>query len=233
MDEDLENVVLAAHGPESAALMREVGADLRAAGVPAEVRMESFPPQAVIDWTAVTIAVAWIGDKYFGAMISDIGKSHFSQVKAALAKIFAGALGPRATVHRVLTRADGKVIEERVFSGSFSVAHRSREGWRAKLLFPLEVTEADYQRACAEFLRLLDVQQRDAKASSLERELVEQANTRRADAPPELSGLDVRAYLDVLLFWNAAEARFHVVDLAQSSMRNRLVSSALGMPRRY
>lgn len=203
--------------------------DLEAAGLACTVEHQDLGPQAFIEWLFPTAVLIWVGEKYFGAMLAEAGKEHYQVLKRGLGRLYDKTLGRGASVIRRLRRQDGSLVADASFSGNLSFAYASPEGWTVKLLFPLDVSASQYERACVEFAGLIAEHARDRSRSALEAEIEAMAEEKASILPEEITSAHMRGRVRLLVFWNSAEGCFHVPDPGESGYRGKLISRPLGV----
>ena len=201
--------------------------ELEEAGLKTSFHAYDPGPQAALEWLSVPALLLWVGDKFFGSMVSEEGKTLSKKVKDALAKIFDRTLKPAALVKRVRTR-QGQVVEDSYFSGNLSFGYASPEGWQVKLMFPLDITAEQYHASCVAFAQLITDHARAPKTSPLEAEIELMADERASILPIEPGSALLRQGIRLLVFWRADKGMFYVPDPAQTAIRLRLVSRILG-----
>lgn len=202
--------------------------DLEAAGLGCTVEHSDLGPQAFVEWLFPTAVLIWVGEKYFGAMLAEAGKDHYQMLKRGLGRLYDKALSRGASVIRRLRRQDGSLVADAYFSGNLSFAYASPEGWTVKLLFPLDVSASQYERACVAFAGLIADHARDRSRSVLEAEIQSLAEEKASILPDEITPAHLRGSVRLLVFWNSGESCFHVPDPGESGYRGELVSRPLG-----
>ena len=202
--------------------------DLEAAGLACSVEHQDLGPQAFVEWLFPTAVLIWVGEKYFGAMLAEAGKDHYKVLKRGLGRLYDKTLGRGASVIRRLRRQDGSLVADAYFSGNLSFAYASPEGWTVKLLFPLDVSASQYERACVEFAGLIADHARERSRSVLEAEIQAMAEEKASILPEEITPAHMRGRVRLLVFWNSGEGCFHVPDPGESGYRGELISRPLG-----
>jgi hypothetical protein len=213
--------------PDVESELRDAIADLRQAGIDCSFRYRAPQPQAFLDWLIPTAAVIWFLDKYFGTMLGEAAKDHYKLFKAGLQKIYDKTLGPAKSVTRVVMQ-DGAVRPERFFSGNVSYMYRAQEGWRVKLLFPLDITFEQYERSCSEFSSLLRQYHQKPADSPLNNEIDYQAELKCELLPQDCPVSTMRPTVSLLVFWEETSQAFRVADPVASGRTVSLVSWPLG-----
>jgi hypothetical protein len=214
--------------PDAEADLADSIRDIEAAGLTCSLQVQNPGPQAFIEWLFPTALLLWVGDKYFGAMLSEAGKDHYKLLKQGMEKLYEKTLKPGAPVSRDLRRQDGSRISDKYFSGNLSFSYASPEGWTVKLLFPLDVSVEQYQRSCSAFSKLVTDHLRDSTVSPLEAEIQSAAEEQAEFLPEEITAAHMRHRVRLLVFWNSAEQVFYVPDPAQSGLQGTLVARPLG-----
>lgn len=222
------SVLIQALSPDAETELRDAIKDLEDAGLACAVEHQDLGPQAFVEWLFPTAVLIWVGEKYFGAMLSEAGKDHYQVLKRGLGKLYDKAVGKGAAVIRRLRRQDGSLVADVYFSGNLSFAYASPEGWTVKLLFPLDVSASQYERACVEFAGLIADHARDRSRSMLEAEIQAVAEEKASILPEEITPAHMRGRVRLLVFWNSAEGCFHVPDPGESGYRGELISRSLG-----
>lgn len=201
---------------------------LRATGLDVQFHHQPLDPQAFLEWLIPSAVAFFLADKYLGAMLGELGKSHYGHAKRGLEILYDKTLGKKASVTRELQRSDGTPQTAKVFSGNLSFVYQSPEGWRVKLLFPLDITADQYAQSCDRFFSLMAERGRHPETSPLEAEINAQAEEKREFLPPEVTLGHMRPRVSLLVFWDAAAQRFLAVDAASSSRLAELVAWPLG-----
>ena len=202
--------------------------DLSTSGISSEVKVYQPGPQAALEWLVPTALMLWAGDKYFGAFLEEAGKDNYQALKRFTSKIFEKTLGKEATVTRTIRTVSGTTKPDVVFSGNLSIMYRSVEGWTAKLLFPLDVTSADYEIACQRFASLVAGYVADPTSSPLAIEAALALREKARGLPSSLQTPDLKKTVRFLVYWNASAECFCVPDLIASGRSGKLVSHRLG-----
>ncbi|WP_287367633.1 hypothetical protein [Thauera sp.] len=167
--------------PDAGRELTDAIQDLEAAGLGCTVEHRDLGPQAFVEWLFPTAVLIWVGEKYFGAMLAEAGKDHYQILKRGLGRLYDKALSRGASVIRRLRRQDGSLVADAYFSGNLSFAYASPEGWTVKLLFPLDVSASQYERACVAFAGLIADHARDRSRSVLEAEIQSLAEEKAFD----------------------------------------------------
>ena len=160
------SVLIQTLSPDAEAELGDAIKDLEGAGLACAVEHQDLGPQAFIEWLFPTAVLIWVGEKYFGAMLAEAGKDHYQVLKRGLGRLYDKTLSRGASVIRRLRRQDGALTADKSFSGNLSFAYASPEGWTVKLLFPLDVSTSQYERACVEFAGLIADHARDRSSSA-------------------------------------------------------------------
>jgi len=199
------SVLIQTLSPDAGRELTDAIQDLEAAGLGCTVEHRDLGPQAFVEWLFPTAVLIWVGEKYFDK-----------------------ALSRGASVIRRLRRQDGSLVADAYFSGNLSFAYASPEGWTVKLLFPLDVSASQYERACVAFAGLIADHARDRSRSVLEAEIQSLAEEKASILPDEITPAHLRGSVRLLVFWNSGEGCFHVPDPGESGYRGELVSRPLG-----
>jgi len=222
------SVLIQTLSPDTERELADAVEDLEAAGLGCSVEHQDLGPQAFVEWLFPTAVLIWVGEKYFGAMLAEAGKDHYQILKRGLGRLYDKALSRGASVIRRLRRQDGSLVADAYFSGNLSFAYASPEGWTVKLLFPLDVSASQYERACVAFAGLIADHARDRAGSALEAEIQALAEEKAAILPDEITPAHLRGSVRLLVFWNSGEGCFHVADPGESGYRGELVSRPFG-----
>lgn len=200
-------------------------------GIQCSFHYRAPQPQASLDWIVPTAIGIWFLDKYFGSMVSEAAKDHRKVLAPALQKLYEKTLGAKKTLTRTVWQMAGTVRRDKVFSGNLSFMYRAEEGWRVKLLFPLDVSASDYERSCVEFAALLRQARQEPNASPLIAEVQNSVSAMTKLLPIALRSAQLASSVSLLLFWDETKGGFRVVDPATSSRTGDLVSWPLGTTR--
>jgi hypothetical protein len=168
---------------------------------------------AALEVLIPTAIVLWFADKYFGAMVGQLGKEHLDALKRASAAIWKRLFGEKPEARFVLFSRDG--VKKTQFSRTFSVCARSRDGGRITLVFAENIAVHEFQAAHTLFLRLL-------------------ARHRAAGGPDELTrASDAAAHgkpaarRNDILFYNAVARKLELLDVVESSRLRKTVSTPI------
>ncbi len=202
--------------------------DLSTSGISSEVKIHQPGPQASLEWLVPTALMLWAGDKYFGAFLEEAGKDNYQALKRFTSKIFEKTLGKEATVTRTIRTVFGTTKPDVAFSGNLSIMYRSAAGWTAKLMFPLDVTSAEYEVACQRFAGLVSGYVADPMSSPLAIEAALALREKARGLPPSLQNPDLQKTVRLLVYWNASAECFYVPDPIASGRSGKLVAHRLG-----
>lgn len=202
--------------------------DLQLSGVSCTFSYREPRPQAALEWLMPTAVGIWFLDKYFGAMVGEEAKGHYKSFKTGIQKIYDRTLGPQKSVTRVVRQGGGAIRPDRLFSGNLSYIYKGAEGWRVKLLFPLDISPEQYERSCVEFAKLLRLYQQQPAESPLAVEIEYQAKAKSELLPQKYRTLQNRSSLSLLVYWDDTKKLFYVADPSASSRTSSLVSWPLG-----
>lgn len=111
-------------------------------------------PQAGIEWLLPTALVVFFFKSYFDGIFKEIGKDHYSLVKAALKPHWSRFLGPAAP-KKVAVGTVGKVRADQPYSLVYSIVADATPRLKFKLLFPSDLSEKEYEEAVAVFFEFL------------------------------------------------------------------------------
>ncbi|GAA0399320.1 hypothetical protein GCM10009093_27330 [Brevundimonas terrae] len=116
-----------------------------------DFEMEAVPrpgPFAGLEWVLPTAAMLFVAQGYFNGFLGEMGKDHYQALKAGLQ-----ALAKRFAAMKVtLIRTPGKVAQNQPYSLVFSILFAADDGRLFKFLMPIEVEDADRDRAIEAFL---------------------------------------------------------------------------------
>lgn len=204
--------------------------DFRQSGLDCKFHYRQPVPQAALEWFMATAVLIWLGDKYFGSIFEEMGKDHYQLLKQGLRALYDKTLGPNASIKCVIRQVNGKIRPDVAFSGNLSYTYRAHEGWRIKLLFPLDVNFEQYERSCSRFSSLIWQYLHQPTNSPLNDEIDSHAREGNPSLPPEVAA-SMRPYVTLLIFWDDATQAFRVADPVASSRTSSLVSWPLGQER--
>lgn len=152
-------------------------------------------PQAGVEWLLPTALAVFFFKSYFDGIFKEIGKDHYSALKAGLKPLWARLLGPSAP-KMVVVGTKGKVRAAQPYSLVYSIVAEAGPRLRFKLMFPSNLPEDEYEEAVAAFFSFL----KDFHGQSLSDSLITKLQSARV-----LSGT-------VLLVYDQSEAALRVVD---------------------
>jgi hypothetical protein len=152
-------------------------------------------PQAGVEWLLPTALVVFFFKSYFDGIFKEIGKDHYTAVKAALKPMWSRLLGPTAP-QMVVVGTQEKVRTNQAYSLVYSIVAEAGPKLRFKLMFPSSLSEAEYEEAVATFFSFL----KDFHGQSLADSMVSRLQSARV-----LSGT-------VLLVYDQSEGALRVLD---------------------
>ena len=228
LKESSHAIVFEAISPNTEGEIGAVLRDLQASEVDAVFAYDKPEPQGFFEWLMPAALGLWFLDNYFGGMLGKAGEDHFEPLKAALSRLYGKVFGKSPVISRVIRQANGVVRPDVVFSGNMSLGYRSPEGWRARLLFPIDSTPAQYELACAKFIGLVHEHCADPQRSLLNAEVVAESEVQADGLPPEIPARALRRSVNMVLFWDERTVRFMVADPAATSRTRQLVTWPLG-----
>ena len=152
-------------------------------------------PQAGVEWLLPTAFALFFFKSYFDGIFKEIGKDHYSALKAGLKPLWLRLLGPAAPKMMVVG-TQGKVRTDQPYSLVYSIVAEAGPRLRFKLMFPSDLSEEEYEEAVAAFFSFM----KDFHRQSLADSMVAKLKSARV-----LSGT-------VLLVYDQSEAALRVVD---------------------
>lgn len=121
------------------------------------ISVDSRPPngpQACVEWFIPSLVVAFIGKSYFDAFFKEMGKDHYTALKAKLSGVATQVMStPR--IEPTLFGSPGKLSTENPYSLAFSIYAEANDGHRFKLLIPKPSESNDYSEIVNIFLDFL------------------------------------------------------------------------------
>ncbi|UCV02773.1 hypothetical protein [Dechloromonas denitrificans] len=129
---------------------------------------------AALEWLLPTAVIVYIGKSYFDGFLKEMGKDHYSLLKAGLKKLQAKLFGSSAPQITLFGSA-GKISKEQPYSLVFSIVAEAESGITFKLLVHADVSEGEYEETIAAFLEFLA----SFHANSLDAPMVESLNASR------------------------------------------------------
>jgi hypothetical protein len=117
-----------------------------------ESREETF--YAGLEWLVPTAVVVFITHSYFDGIFKEMGKDHYSLLKTGLKSLWKRLLGPSAPKMVVMSSA-GKSSANQPYSLVYSIGADVAPHLRFKLLFPIDITESEYEETLFAFLEFL------------------------------------------------------------------------------
>jgi len=202
--------------------------ELSGAGLSSAIRIFHPGPQAALEWLIPTALMLWIGEKYCGAFLEEAGKEHYQALKRFTSRVFEKTLGNEATVTRTMRMVGGGTKPDVVFSGNLSIVYQAPSGWTVKLLFPLDITSAQYEVACQRFAELISAHVARPETSPLSFEAVKTLREASIGLPQSLQTQDRWKTVRLLVFWNSTSEIFYVPDPIASGRQGKLVARELG-----
>lgn len=152
-------------------------------------------PQAGVEWLLPTALAVFFFKSYFDGIFKEIGKDHYSALKAGLKPLWSRFLGPAASKMAVIGTL-GKVRADQPYSLVYSIVAEAGPRLRFKLMFPSNLSEEEYEEAVGAFFSFMT----DFHGQSLTDSMVAKLQSARV-----LSGT-------VLLVYDQSEAALRVVD---------------------
>lgn len=152
-------------------------------------------PQAGLEWLLPTALAVFFFKSYFDGIFKEIGKDHYTAVKASLKPLWSRLLGPDGP-KMVVVGTQGKVRSDQPYSLVYSIVAEAGPQLRFKLMFPSNLSEHEYEEAVTAFFSFLT----DFHGQSLADSMVAKLQSARV-----LSGT-------VLLVYDQAMATLRVVD---------------------
>lgn len=125
-------------------------------------------PYAGIEWLLPTTVVVFITHSYFDGIFKEMGKDHYSLLKRGLRSLWGKLLAPSAPKLEVASTA-GKRDQDQPYSLLYSVVAEAAPGLKFKLLFPIDISESDYDETLAAFLQFL----KDFRSGNLDEKMLE------------------------------------------------------------
>lgn len=116
---------------------------------------EEDGPYAGLEWLIPTAVIVFIGKAYFETFLKEMGKDHYTLLKAGLKSLYARLLGPEAPEVVVFSTA-GKSSPDQPYSLLYSLLAEGDSGVRFKLLLQRSATQEEYEATISAFLAFLD-----------------------------------------------------------------------------
>lgn len=129
---------------------------------------------AALEWLLPTAVIVYISKSYFDSFLKEMGKDHYSLLKAGLKKLQAKLFGP-STPQITLLGSSGKISKGQPYSLVFSIVAEAESGITFKLLVHTDVSEGEYEETIAAFFEFLA----SFHAHTLDAPMVESLNTSR------------------------------------------------------
>ena len=143
--------------------------DANGLGLQVEEREEDGP-YASLEWLIPTAVIVFIGKAYFESFLKEMGKDHYSLLKAGLKSLHSRLLGPQAPKVVVIS-TKGKASPEQPYSLLYSLLAEGEGGIRFKLLLQRSATQEEYEETVNAFLAFLDAYHAGALEPSVVSEL--------------------------------------------------------------
>ncbi len=115
---------------------------------------EADGPYAGLEWLMPTAVIIFIGKSYFDSFFSEMGKDHYSMLKAGLKSLRAKLFGSK-TPKVVKLGTQGKLAVNQSYSFVFSIIAEAEPGLRFKLLLQSEPSEEEYEEIINAFFNFL------------------------------------------------------------------------------
>lgn len=116
---------------------------------------EDDGPYAGIEWVIPTVVILFIGKAYFDGFLKEMGKDHYSLLKAGLKSLYAKLLGPNAPEVSILS-TKGKSSPEQPYSLVYSLLAEAEGTLRFKLLLQRSASQEEYEATISAFLSFLE-----------------------------------------------------------------------------
>lgn len=131
-------------------------------------------PSAGIEWLLPTAVVVFITRSYFDGVFKEMGKDHYSLLKAGLKSLWKKLLGP-AGPKFVVVSSPGKTNPSQPYSIVCSIMADAGPGLKFKLLFPSDISEVEYEETLSAFFEFL----KTFHDKTLEPEMIERLKSAR------------------------------------------------------
>lgn len=110
---------------------------------------------AGLEWLIPAAVVVYIGKSYFDGFLKEMGKDHYSLLKAGLKALRQKLLGSAAPQITVVSSA-GKTSPNQPYSLAYSIMAEGNGSLRFKLLIQREISEHGYNEMFSAFLGFLE-----------------------------------------------------------------------------
>lgn len=110
---------------------------------------------AIPEWFYPTALAVFIGQAYFTAFLSEMGKDHYNLLKAGLKKLWQKAIGPSAPQMYAIG-SKGKISKNQPYSLYFAIHAEAGNGFGFKLLIQKGLSEDKYTELIEGFLSFLE-----------------------------------------------------------------------------
>ena len=110
---------------------------------------------AAVEWLIPTAVIAYIGRAYFESFLKEMGKDHYSLLKAGLKMLYAKLIRPEAPEVTLLS-TKGKICADQPYSLTFSILAEAEAGTRFKLLLQRAASQLEYEKTISSFLEFLE-----------------------------------------------------------------------------
>lgn len=142
---DLRADLVIAHVPATLNIVEETAALLRSAGVSVNTEEAEQGPYAGLAWLLPTAISVLLAEKYFGTMLEEAAKDHYSAAKVAFTRLLAATTGPERKLAFVTVGTRGKIDSS--IPAVLSMYAILRSGQRIKFLFEHDLPVAAHDSA--------------------------------------------------------------------------------------
>lgn len=125
---------------------------------------------AGFEWLIPTAVVVFIGKAYFESFLKEMGRDHYTLLKAGLKSLYSHLLGPKAPEVVVVSTKE-KASSDQPYSLLYSLLAEGESGIRFKLLLQRSATQQQYDATINAFLAFLDAYHTGALDPSIVSEL--------------------------------------------------------------
>ena len=122
-----------------------------------DVQVKSRPSDGIyagLEWLMPTAVIIFIGKPYFDSFFSEMGKDHYSMLKAGLKALRTKFFGSKAPKF-IKVGTQGKLTVSQFYSFVFSIVAEAEPGLRFKLLLQSEASEDEYEEIINAFFNFL------------------------------------------------------------------------------